>query len=35
MRQRILCDYTHYLMIMSAVGEQLLACVVRDSKDHT
>lgn len=26
--------HTH-LMTMSAVGEQLLACVVRDSKDHT
>lgn len=35
MRQRILCDYTHHLMTMSAVGEQLLACVARDSKDHT
>lgn len=27
--------HTHHLMTMSAVGEQLLACVVRDSKDHT
>ena len=31
----ILCDCTHHLMTMSAVGEQLLACVARDSKDHT
>ena len=27
--------FTHHLMTMSAVGEQLLACVARDSKDHT